>query len=91
MMRWMFNLNKFFGGKSITDKKDNLQSASYEETPHAKAVQEALHHPNGWVYEIDAAFENEIEVPPQAIKGAWKVNSEGIIEGKFIPNPNYHG
>jgi hypothetical protein len=48
-----------------------------------------LNHPNGWVYEIDPTFEHDADVPPQAIKGAWKVDSKGIIEGGFIPNPNY--
>jgi len=38
---------------------------------------------------IDEAFGNKEEVPPQAIKGAWKVNKAGIIVGEFIPNPNY--
>ncbi|NHA05696.1 hypothetical protein G7092_17930 [Mucilaginibacter sp. HC2] len=54
------------------------------------AVKEALNNPNGWVYAIDEAFKNEENVPPQAIQGAWKVNSEGIITDSFIPNPNYH-
>jgi len=54
------------------------------------AVKEALNNPNGWVYVIDEAFKNEENVPPQAIQGAWKVNSEGRITGDFIYNPNYH-
>jgi hypothetical protein len=59
--------------------------------PHPEdAVKEALNNPNGWVYVIDEAFKDEENVPPQAIKGAWKVDSEGIITGDFIYNPNYH-
>jgi hypothetical protein len=58
-------------------------------TPPAEAIIEALKNPNGWVYEIDEAFKDEADVPPQAILGAWKVNSDGIIEGEFIANPNY--
>ena len=57
--------------------------------PPEDAIKEALNNPNGWVYVIDESFKNEKEVPPQAIKGAWKVNSKGIITGDFIPNPNY--
>jgi hypothetical protein len=57
--------------------------------PPKEAIKEALNHPNGWVYVIDEAFRNQEEVPPQAIKGAWKVNESGIIVGEFIPNPNY--
>ena len=54
------------------------------------AIKEALNNPNGWVYVIDEAFKNEENVPPQAIQGAWKVDSRGIITGDFIPNPNYN-
>lgn len=52
-------------------------------------VSEALKCVNGWVYIIDEAFKNDENVPPQAIKGCWKVNEKGIIVGDFIPNPNY--
>jgi len=57
--------------------------------PTQKAKEEALNNPSGWVYVVDAAFENVDEVPKEAIIGAWKVNSNGIIVGDFIPNPNY--
>ncbi len=54
-----------------------------------KAIEEAKRTPNGWVYVIDDAFDNQSDIPPQAILGAWKVDSNGKITGKFIPNPNY--
>ena len=57
--------------------------------PPKEAIDEALRYPNGWVYEIDEAFKGKEDVPPNAIKGAWKVNENGIIVGEFIPNPNY--
>lgn len=57
--------------------------------PPKKAMEEAHKYPNGWVYEIDESFENEENIPPQAIKGAWKVNEKGVIIGDFVPNPNY--
>ena len=57
--------------------------------PHKGAEKEALNNPNGWVYEIDSNFKPEDAVPPEAIKGAWKVNEKGVITGDFIPNPNY--
>jgi hypothetical protein len=60
-----------------------------KQTPPNEAIAEAQKHPNGWVYEIDIAYGNNENVPPEAIKGAWKVNEKGIIEGDFIPNPNY--
>lgn len=90
MMRWMPKLKDLFATKPV--RADNI---AQEEAPFLKikpasgAIKEALNHPNGWVYEIDAAFEHDANVPPQAIKGAWKVNSKGVIEGDFIPNPNY--
>jgi len=57
--------------------------------PPKEAIEEALRNPNGWVYEIDGSFDKEEAIPPQAIKGAWKVNNKGIIVGEFIPNPQY--
>lgn len=60
-----------------------------KKVPPPEAIAEALHHPNGWVYEIDETFKGEEDIPPQAIIGAWKVNEKGVIIGNFIPNPNY--
>lgn len=57
--------------------------------PTKEAIQEALKHPNGWVYVIDESFKDEEEVPREAIKGAWKVDKKGKITGEFIPNSNY--
>lgn len=59
------------------------------EQPSEGARLEALKHPNGYVYVIDEAFAKEENVPPTAIVGAWKVNAQGLIEGKFITNENY--
>jgi len=52
-------------------------------------TREAKRNPNGWVYKIDGDFGHADPVPPEAIAGAWKINSNGEIEGDFIPNPNY--
>lgn len=57
--------------------------------PPPDAIKEALKQPNGWVYEIDGGFKYDDAIPPQAIKGAWKVNKNGVIVGEFVPNPNY--
>jgi hypothetical protein len=57
--------------------------------PSDEAKKEALTVPNGWVYELDGNFSKDDAVPPQNIKGAWKVDEKGIIVGSFIPNPNY--
>ena len=55
----------------------------------AAAIAEAKQNPNGWVYAMDGVADPNGDVPPQRIRGAWKVNSKGEIEGEFIPNPNY--
>ncbi|MEM9547712.1 MAG: hypothetical protein AAGA77_17150 [Bacteroidota bacterium] len=57
--------------------------------PTVKAKKEAYNNPNGWVYVIDEKYKNQEKVPPEYIVGAWKVNEIGVIEGNFIPNPNY--
>jgi hypothetical protein len=50
---------------------------------------EAKRSLNGYVYVLDGKYSNSEEIPATAILGAWKVNMHGIIEGAFIPNPNY--
>jgi hypothetical protein len=90
MMQWMFNLKKLFTTKPVlTDNIAPEEAPILKRKPAPGAIKEALNHPNGWVYEIDTASEHDANVSPQAIKGAWKVDSKGIIEGDFIPNPNY--
>jgi lysophospholipase L1-like esterase len=58
-------------------------------TPTLNAIEEAKRNPNGWVYEIEGNHGSNDGVPPQAIRGAWKVNDAGVIVGEFIPNPNF--
>lgn len=57
--------------------------------PSQKAITEATRHPDGWVYEIDGLYAPDEGVPPDAIVGAWRVDSKGRILGEFVPNPNY--
>jgi len=57
----------------------------------AELIAEAKNNPNGWVYVLDKEFEGKEKVPPEYIKGAWKVNEKGEIVGEFIENPNYRG
>lgn len=56
-------------------------------TEQAKA--EAKANPNGWIYAIGGGYNSTEAVPPQAIRGAWKVDENGNITGEFKPNPNY--
>jgi hypothetical protein len=86
----MLKLKNLFATKPVrTDNITPEDTPLLKRRPSPGAIKEALNHPNGWVYEIDAAFVHDANVPSQAIKGAWKVDSKGIIEGDFIPNPNY--
>ncbi len=52
-------------------------------------IAEAKRQPNGWVYAMDGISDPDGAVPPERIRGAWKVNASGEIEGEFIPNPSY--
>jgi hypothetical protein len=56
--------------------------------PTPEAIAEAKRTPNGYVYAVEGMHGSDA-VPPQAIKGAWKVDSHGNIVDDFIPNPNY--
>jgi len=57
--------------------------------PTAEVIAEAKRDSNGHVYAIEGNYGPSENVPPQAIKGAWKVDGNGNIVGNFIPNPNY--
>jgi hypothetical protein len=91
--------------EKLTKMKDSLdrcgaQSAVNGESGKANALKDVImiptpeiiaiarRHPNGHVYAIEGKF-GPSDVPPQAIKGAWKVDGQGNIVGDFIPNPNY--
>jgi hypothetical protein len=52
-------------------------------------VEEAKHHPNGWVYEIVGSFDSDDAVPPEAIKGAWRVGPDGKLTGEYEANANF--
>jgi hypothetical protein len=57
--------------------------------PFLREVDEALRNPGGWVYRIKGELGPDGTAPPEAVVGAWKVDANGVIEGKFVPNPNY--
>tara|TARA_R100000322_G_C5380528_1_gene175949 strand:- start:72 stop:269 length:198 start_codon:yes stop_codon:yes gene_type:complete len=54
-------------------------------------IKEAKNNPNGWVYVLDKEFEGKQEVPPEFIKGVWKVDEKGEIVGEFMSNSSYRG
>jgi hypothetical protein len=57
---------------------------------HSKALaDQAKLNPDGWVYEIDWPYGDDEYVPPEAVKGAWKVDPQGQLTDEFQANPNY--
>jgi hypothetical protein len=80
--------SKIFGQKA---RVATAASPSAEPTrPVSDAAKaEAKANPGGWVYEIGGGFDAEGAVPPQAIKGAWKVDERGEITDEYKPNPNF--
>lgn len=52
-------------------------------------VAEAKTRPGGWVYEIVGDYGPNDAVPPNAIRGAWKVNEDGEVLGDIQLNPNF--
>jgi hypothetical protein len=57
--------------------------------PPREVIEAARHNPGGWVYQVDAKYSTEKNVPPEAIVGAWEVDLSGNVVGQFLPNPNY--
>lgn len=57
--------------------------------PPLELVEEARRFPDGWVYEIAGSYGPEDALPPEAIEGAWKVDSHGRMTGEFTPNPRF--
>ncbi|BES72836.1 hypothetical protein RE428_38540 [Marinobacter nanhaiticus D15-8W] len=55
----------------------------------ASLIEEAKKQPNGWVYEIDARYDPDGLVPPEGIKGGWKVDEHGELTGEYKANPRY--
>ncbi len=62
-------------------------SDNFPHEPLPGELEEAKKVPNGWVYRISGNFKTSDRVPPEAIIGAWKVDSEGNITGDFRKNP----
>jgi hypothetical protein len=60
-------------------------------TPPAELVAEAARTPGGWVYDIDPDWVDDPNgaVPPEAIRGAWRVDDSGRLTGEFTPNEKH--
>jgi hypothetical protein len=68
---------KLFGRRKHAERADPPTPPLSEA---AKA--EARANPGGWVYEIGGGYNATEAAPPQAIKGAWKVDERGQITGE---------
>lgn len=55
----------------------------------AAMLAEAATQPGGWVYEIDPAFDPDGAVPPEGIRGAWKIGEDGLPTGEYRANANF--
>ena len=66
----------------------NADVASQPSYPEA-LLAEARKQPGGWVYEIDPRFDPLGAVPPEGIKGAWRVGPDGFPTGEYQSNPAY--
>lgn len=52
-------------------------------------VKSRKRYPNGSVSRIARGFDPDGAIPIEAIEGAWRVDGEGRIAGKFLKNPRY--
>jgi hypothetical protein len=52
-------------------------------------IEAARIHPNGWIYDIDWTYPENQRVPPEAIRGSWRVDDSGNLTGEYVANPNY--
>jgi len=74
---------------SLKEQKEFDEIWTQSLLPSDGEKKEAKNHPNGWVYRFDRPFSEEEAVPPEAIIGAWKVDSNGNLTGEWKLNKNY--
>lgn len=52
-------------------------------------VEAAQQQPGGWAYDVDRFYPENQRVPPEAIRGAWKVDELGKLTSHYMPNARY--
>jgi hypothetical protein len=62
-------------------------TAQPEITPEMRASARA--NPNTWLYVIDPAFDENADIPPSGVVGAYPVNAAGEIDQAFRRNTAY--
>ncbi len=53
-------------------------------------ISSAKKNPGGWVYHIVGSFSPNQTIPPEHILGAWEVDKNGNLTGKFHPNEKFN-
>jgi hypothetical protein len=57
--------------------------------PPESVIERARTRPGTWIYEIVGEYSEDDAIPPEAIKGAWKVDEDGRLTGDYLPNENF--
>ena len=52
-------------------------------------VQDARSRPGEWLFDVDRTYPADQPVPPEAIRGAWKIGADGRITDEFTSNARY--
>jgi hypothetical protein len=73
------------------DRKAPRDRVTEMRTPPPELVAEAARTPGGWVYDIDADWVDDPNgaVPPEAIRGGWRVDDSGRLTGEFVANEKH--
>ena len=66
-----------------------MTAVTERRVPPPQAIQQAARVPGGWVYEIVGSYGPNDSIPPERIRGAWRVLPDGRLSGEFAPNPRY--
>ena len=72
----------------MNNKKEEKELAEEHEIT-TEVIEQAKLTPNGFVYKIAGEWGDDVEIPGDAMVGAWKVNERGNIVGNFIPNQHF--
>jgi hypothetical protein len=57
--------------------------------PTSQAISEAKLNPGGSVLVVDGYDGPAEKVPPERVRGYWRVDANGKITGAFVPNLRY--
>ncbi len=76
-------------GKNPYGRCQPICNICHVNRPTPEAIAQAKLHPGGWVLVVDSYDGPDDQVPPERIRGAWKVDADGLITGDFVPNLKY--